>query len=52
MINLIFWLIAGAIVGWLAGMVMNDRGGLGLNIVVGIVGAVIGGWLFGCPTIQ
>ena len=52
MINLIFWLIAGAIVGWLAGMVMNDRGGLGLNIVVGIVGALIGGWLFGRPTIN
>ena len=52
MINLIFWLIAGAIVGWLAGMVMNDRGGLGLNIVVGIVGALIGGWLLGRPTIN
>ena len=52
MINLIFWLIAGALVGWLAGMVMNDRAGVLLNIVVGIVGAVIGGWLFGRPTIN
>jgi uncharacterized membrane protein YeaQ/YmgE (transglycosylase-associated protein family) len=52
MLNLIVWLIAGAIVGWLAGQVMNDRGGLVLNIVVGIVGALIGGWLFGRPTIN
>lgn len=52
MINLILWLIAGAIVGWLAGMVMNDRAGLVTNIVVGIVGALIGGWLFGRPTIN
>ena len=52
MINLILWLIAGAIVGWLAGMVMNDRGGVLMNIVVGIVGALIGGWLFGRPTIN
>jgi uncharacterized membrane protein YeaQ/YmgE (transglycosylase-associated protein family) len=52
MINLIVWLIAGALVGWLAGMVMNDRGGLLMNIVVGIVGALIGGWLLGRPTIN
>jgi uncharacterized membrane protein YeaQ/YmgE (transglycosylase-associated protein family) len=52
MMNLILWLVAGAVVGWLAGMVMNDRGGVMLNIVVGIVGAMIGGFLFGGPTIN
>jgi uncharacterized membrane protein YeaQ/YmgE (transglycosylase-associated protein family) len=52
MINLIIWLIAGALVGWLAGMVMNDRGRVVLNIVVGIVGAIIGGFLLGGPTIN
>ena len=52
MINLLLWLIAGAVVGWLAGQVMNDRGGLVLNIVIGIVGALIGGLLFGRPTIN
>ena len=52
MINLILWLIAGAVVGWLAGMVMNDRAGVLMNIVVGIVGAFIGGFLFGRPTIN
>jgi uncharacterized membrane protein YeaQ/YmgE (transglycosylase-associated protein family) len=52
MLNLILWLVAGAIVGWLAGMVMNDRGGLMMNIVVGIIGGLIGGWLLGRPTIN
>jgi uncharacterized membrane protein YeaQ/YmgE (transglycosylase-associated protein family) len=52
MVNLILWLIAGALVGWLAGIVMNDRGGVVTNIVVGIVGAMIGGFLLGGPTIN
>jgi uncharacterized membrane protein YeaQ/YmgE (transglycosylase-associated protein family) len=42
----IIWLIVGAIAGWLAGMVVKG-GGYGLigDIVVGIVGALIAGWL-------
>ena len=42
------WLIVGAIAGWLASMVMgtNRQQGLLMDIVVGIVGAVIGGLLF------
>lgn len=42
------WLIVGAIAGWLASMVMktNSRQGLLVDIVVGIVGAFIGGFLF------
>jgi len=42
------WLIAGAIAGWLAGKVMgtNRQQGLLLDIVVGIAGALIGGFLF------
>jgi uncharacterized membrane protein YeaQ/YmgE (transglycosylase-associated protein family) len=44
---LIIFLIIGAIAGWLAGMVMTG-GGFGLlgNIVVGIIGAFVAGWLF------
>jgi uncharacterized membrane protein YeaQ/YmgE (transglycosylase-associated protein family) len=44
----IAWLIVGAIAGWLASMVMatNHQQGLILDIVVGIVGAFIGGLLF------
>src|SRR5689334_16692856 len=52
--NFIIWLLIGALVGWLASMVMNTdaRQGALLNIVVGIVGAMIGGFLLGGPTIN
>jgi uncharacterized membrane protein YeaQ/YmgE (transglycosylase-associated protein family) len=44
---LIVWLAIGAIAGWLAGQIMTG-GGFGLvgNIVVGIIGAIVAGWLF------
>lgn len=42
------WLIVGAVVGWLAGILVKGRGfGLLGNIVIGVVGAIIGGWLAG-----
>jgi uncharacterized membrane protein YeaQ/YmgE (transglycosylase-associated protein family) len=43
----IVWLIIGGILGWLASIVMktNDRQGIILNVVVGIVGAFLGGLL-------
>ncbi|MBK9714461.1 MAG: GlsB/YeaQ/YmgE family stress response membrane protein [Kouleothrix sp.] len=52
--NLIIWLLIGALVGWLASMVMRTDAQQGaiLNIVVGIIGALIGGFLFGGPTIN
>jgi uncharacterized membrane protein YeaQ/YmgE (transglycosylase-associated protein family) len=52
MINFILWLLFGALVGWLASIVMHTdaRQGALLNIVVGILGALIGGWLFGILT--
>ena len=45
--NLIVWLLVGGIIGWLASLVMRTdaRQGLVLNVVVGIVGALLGGWL-------
>ena len=48
MINFILWLLFGALVGWLASIVMRTDAQQGtlLNIVVGIVGAFLGGWLF------
>ena len=48
MMNLIWFLLIGAVAGWLAGQIMKG-GGFGLlgNIVVGVVGAVLGGFLFG-----
>lgn len=47
--NIIIWLIVGGIVGWLASLVMKTdaQQGIILNVVVGIIGAFIGGWLIG-----
>src|ERR1051325_2248249 len=48
MINFILWLLFGALVGWLASIVMRtdaQQGAL-LNIIVGIIGAMLGGFLF------
>jgi uncharacterized membrane protein YeaQ/YmgE (transglycosylase-associated protein family) len=54
MINLIIWLVAGAAIGWIASMVMhtNAQQGAILNIVVGVIGALIGGFLLGSSTIN
>jgi len=42
----VWFLVMGAIVGWLAGYLMKGRGfGIFGNIVVGVVGAGLGGWL-------
>ena len=50
----ILWLIVGGIVGWLASLIMRTDGqqGIILNIVVGIVGAVIAGLIIGGGTIN
>ena len=46
--SLIIFLAIGAVAGWLAGLIMKGRGfGLLGNIIVGIIGAVVGGFLFG-----
>ena len=47
--NFIIWLIVGGVVGWLASLVMRTdaQQGIILNIVVGIVGAVIAALIFG-----
>lgn len=44
--NLIIWLIVGGLIGWVASLVMKTdaQQGVILNVVVGIVGAMIGGW--------
>jgi uncharacterized membrane protein YeaQ/YmgE (transglycosylase-associated protein family) len=58
MINFIIWLIVGGILGWLASIVMRTDGqqGILLNIIVGIIGAFLGGFLlaplFGTGTIN
>ena len=46
MINFILWIIAGALIGWAASIIMqtNARQGLIADIIVGIVGAFVGGY--------
>ena len=45
--GVIWWILVGLIAGWLAGKAMRG-GGFGplMDIVIGMIGAVIGGWLF------
>jgi len=45
--GIILWIIFGGLVGWLASIIMGTdaRQGVILNIVVGIVGALLGGWI-------
>ena len=47
MIGFLVWIIVGGILGWVASMIMKTDGQQGtlLNIIVGIVGAVVAGWL-------
>ena len=47
MVNLIVWLVIGGVVGWIASMIMRTdaQQGLFLNVIVGIVGAALAGWL-------
>jgi uncharacterized membrane protein YeaQ/YmgE (transglycosylase-associated protein family) len=47
--NFIVWLVVGGVIGWIASLIMRTDGqqGILLNIVVGIVGAFIGGLLIG-----
>jgi len=45
--NLIIWLVVGGLIGWVASLVMKTdaQQGIILNVVVGIVGALLAGWL-------
>src|SRR5206468_4045481 len=58
MINIIVWLVVGGLIGWVASLIMKTdaQQGIFLNIVVGIVGAAVAGWLIspliGVPSIN
>lgn len=45
--HLIIALIMGGIIGWVAGMVMRDQGGIIWNVLIGCVGSIVGRFLFG-----
>jgi uncharacterized membrane protein YeaQ/YmgE (transglycosylase-associated protein family) len=54
--HVVIWLLAGGVVGWVAGLLMRRRDGLILNVISGVVGALLGGWfiapLVGATTID
>jgi uncharacterized membrane protein YeaQ/YmgE (transglycosylase-associated protein family) len=54
--NIIIWLVVGGLIGWAASTLMRRPEGLLLNVVVGVVGAALGGWflspLVGVSTIN
>jgi uncharacterized membrane protein YeaQ/YmgE (transglycosylase-associated protein family) len=54
--NIIVWLVVGGLIGWAASTLMRTPEGILLNVVVGIVGAALGGWflspLVGVSTIN
>ncbi|HWX28858.1 MAG TPA: GlsB/YeaQ/YmgE family stress response membrane protein [Steroidobacteraceae bacterium] len=54
--NIVMWLLVGGLIGWAASTVMRTQESLLLNVVVGIVGAALGGWflspLVGVSTIN
>ena len=45
--NLVIWLVVGGVIGWIASLIMKTdaQQGLVMNVIVGIVGALLGGWL-------
>jgi uncharacterized membrane protein YeaQ/YmgE (transglycosylase-associated protein family) len=46
--SLLGWIVVGIIAGWLAGKLMRGAGfGVVMDLALGLVGAVIGGWIFG-----
>jgi uncharacterized membrane protein YeaQ/YmgE (transglycosylase-associated protein family) len=50
---LIWWIVVGLIAGWAAGKIMKGGGyGTVMDIILGIVGGVVGGWLLGIVGIQ
>jgi uncharacterized membrane protein YeaQ/YmgE (transglycosylase-associated protein family) len=55
--NILLWIIFGALAGWIASMIMGTNAQMGAlaNIIVGIIGAVIGGFImnaFGAPGVS
>ncbi|MCQ2594214.1 MAG: GlsB/YeaQ/YmgE family stress response membrane protein [Treponemataceae bacterium] len=46
-ISIILTILIGALVGWLAGIIMKSKHGFWMNCLLGIVGAALGGWVAG-----
>jgi len=44
-ITILLWLVFGAVIGWLAGLIMKSKKSLLWNIIFGIVGSIVGGFI-------
>jgi uncharacterized membrane protein YeaQ/YmgE (transglycosylase-associated protein family) len=44
-IDIVAWIIFGAVAGWLASTIMGEREGCMTNIVIGVIGAIVGGFV-------
>lgn len=45
--GIVLWIIFGALAGWIASMIMKTDSGTMMDIILGIVGAIVGGFLMG-----
>lgn len=47
LVNILMWVVFGGIAGWVASLIVGTDGGQGIlgNIIVGIIGAFLGGWI-------
>jgi uncharacterized membrane protein YeaQ/YmgE (transglycosylase-associated protein family) len=45
MLNLLWWAVVGLIAGWITGKIMGSGRGFLMDIVIGIAGALVGGWI-------
>lgn len=43
--GIVIWLAVGALIGWIASLIMQSTGGFFRNIVMGILGSLLGGWI-------
>jgi uncharacterized membrane protein YeaQ/YmgE (transglycosylase-associated protein family) len=44
--NILIWIVLGAVAGWIAGMIMKSSHGIIEDVILGVVGAFIGGFIF------
>lgn len=45
MLNILWWIVVGLIAGWATGKIMGSGRGFVMDIVIGILGALVGGWI-------
>lgn len=43
--SILLWIVLGAVAGWIAGLIMKSNHGMLEDILLGIIGAVVGGWI-------